>query len=283
MKRYYITVSAGLFILAGCGGNEETAENADNENNGNTENTEVNEAENNANNSAGEELDQDEEATDVLEQAISFHEDLESFYREITVETYSDAEDRYITSTEKEWIFMEEDDVFIRNETESHEGGFTTHLITDVEDPNYSIHYVEGDDEAIRYETPVPPSEDELWFNMNVNRYENMLEERELIYAGEEEINDFETHAIESPGEDGMTQLWFDEETYFEVRSERGAEEGVSEDNNGEEQSANSVEEVLEYEVNPEMDEELFQLPDDIEITDGTMEDITEKLEEAEE
>jgi hypothetical protein len=39
-------------------------------------------------------------------------------------------------------------------------------------------------------------------------------------------------------------------------------------------------EEVLDFEINPEFDESLFEVPDDMELTEGTEEDMVEVIDQ---
>lgn len=111
-----------------------------------------------------------------------------------------------------------------------------------------------------------------------ISQYENMIEDSELSYIGEENVNDFSTYVLESEEEEATSRLWFDQEAYFEVRSDAEADVDIEGDdiNEGLEEGfeLNTTEEVLDYEVNPQMDDELFTVPDDMEVVDGDLEDI---------
>ncbi|TVP83293.1 MAG: hypothetical protein EA344_09875 [Alkalicoccus sp.] len=268
MKKYYILSCAGALLLAGCGNDE--AENTGNE----ETNTEENNAEAEENND--ESPEQDEEAVEVLEEAVATLEGMDSVYREAAVD-YSDDS----SMVEKQSIFIEDGYIYIHSVQEGGEAEEPLHTFTDVDDPDYSIIYREGDDEAVRYETPAPPTEDTLWFRMEAGQYETMLEEADLYYEGEEEINDYSTHALEVGGETTENR-WFDGENYMQVRldMDEDMEVEIEGENASDEVYTDLSEEVLDYEINPEFDESLFEVPDDMELTEGTEEDMVEVIDQ---
>jgi hypothetical protein len=266
VKKYYILSSAGVLLLAGCG-NDNAGENE-------TDNTEVEEetaANNEEETEEGSEPEQDEEAVEVLEEALNTLEGMDSSYREVSVDSM----------VEKQSIFIEDGEIFIHTVRENDENEEPLYTFTDLDDPDYSIIYREGDDEAVRYETPAPPTEDTLWFRMEAGQYETMLEEADLHYEGEEEINDYNTHALEVDGET-TEDRWFEEENYIQVRHDmdEDMEVEIEGENASDEVDTDLSEEVLDFEINPEFDESLFEVPDDMELTEGTEEDMVEVIDQ---
>lgn len=156
---------------------------------------------------------------------------------------------------------------------------------TDLEDPDYMFFYIEGDEEAIRYEIDHPPIEDEVWFRIEAGQFENMLEEAELTHAGEKEVESWQTDQIDIEEALVNTTRWFDQDSGFEVRMEADDElEAELEDEEGEETSeeidVDTSYTVIDFEIDPDMDESLFEL-DDMDYEEGEMEDMTERLTDA--
>ncbi|QKS72943.1 hypothetical protein FLK61_40810 [Paenalkalicoccus suaedae] len=292
MKKTNIAFSAmtAVALLAACGSNDNNGEeapvnNAQVENNEpanepDQNNEENMEQENDANDpDVGGALPQDEEAVDVLEQAISFHEGLTSVYVDSVSESMVGEE--MTTTDQMEWIFVEGDITYVREESmTSTEDGADIPLnimFTDESDPAYHIFYTEGDEEAIRYEAAEnTAAEDIAWFNSYGERYDSYMVDAGLTYVGEEEVNGFNTHHIDIELEGQTLSLWFDQETYMEVRSEGNLVlTGEGDAGAG---SATTTREVLEFEVNPEFDESLFMAPEGMEVTEGSYEDIASRL-----
>ncbi|MDQ0209043.1 hypothetical protein [Alkalicoccobacillus murimartini] len=75
----------------------------------------------------------------------------------------------------------------------------------------------------------------------------------------------------QSEVEKGIGEYWFDKETFFEVKSE------ISMSSESEEQNLDSAvtagDTVFEYELNPDFDETLFQVPEDLEVVDSEVGD----------
>ncbi len=256
MKKYYILSSIGAVLLAGCGDNNSSGEeqNPNEIDNSNTSQNNI----------------MEEEAEAILEESLEQLEQMENTYREIAID--SDADNPDISGVEKEWVFIEEDDVFIHREINV-SGEEKVYLYTDKEDPEYSIYYEEGNSEAVRYESPSK----ETWFHQQRELFEGALEEGEIQYVREEEINGFEADVLEIAFHN-VSYHWFDQDSSFEVRSEIDADvegEGII-NSNMEEQDL--TEEILKYDVNPAFEESLFETPEEIELMEGTYEEVSEKL-----
>jgi hypothetical protein len=181
--------------------------------------------------------------------------------------------------TETHWNFIQEGELYTRMDmefsTEGEEDGEafsdempTTYQFSDLDDPSLTITYDEGDEEAIRYEQGIDPTQDDLsdWASL----YENLLEDAELTYVGEEEINGYSTYHIEAERDGQVTEYWFDQETFYEIKM--GSETAVEDAEHAAGDTSSSGA-VIEYEVNPEFDESLFQAPEDVEVVDGELED----------
>lgn len=266
MKKSYILSFTAVLLLVGCGENNA----ADEETNTENASEDTNEGQNN-------EPAEEEKAADVLEKARAELGDMNSVYRERPFD--SDDDDPDVTGTEKEWVFIEDGEVFIHREREFPEEDTRTHVITDRENPAYAIFYEEGDEEAIRYEPPEAVSEEEVWFRQFEELLEGVLQEGEFSYEGEEEINGYQTHEVEMMYID-ISNRWFNEETHFQVRAEIDIDlEGPGVVNTNMEERE-LTEEVYDYEINPAFDESLFELPEDLEIIEGSYEDVPEEARE---
>ncbi|MFD2828924.1 LolA family protein [Corticicoccus populi] len=226
-------------------------------------------------------------AEDVLEEAAAFYDGLDGLYfvTESEIDIAADGEEENMPEaeltqsiTEKQWQFMEEDAYYNRLEVEmmmeGEEDGEAidnampvNYQLTDLNDPDYTISYDEGDSEAIRHESGTNAEEmDDL--STGAYPYEQLLENAELTYIGEEDINGFQTYHVEAEQDGETTGYWFDQETFFEVKQESGQ--------NDDEASVGAAEsdiEIIEYEVNPAFDESLFTAPEDIDVVDGDLED----------
>ncbi|WP_139148924.1 outer membrane lipoprotein-sorting protein [Alkalicoccus daliensis] len=265
MKKRYILSFTSVMVLAGCGDN--TAEENETNDNGNDEINE--EAENNA------QLEE-EEAAAILEEALAEFDEIESVYRERPID--SDGDDPDITGEEKEWVFVEDGDVLVHREREFPEEELRTYMFTDREDPEYAIFYEEGSQEAIRYQIPETPTgaEEVAWFQQQQELFEAILEDGEAELLRDEELNGFDTYVLETFYQD-VSYRWFDQETHFQVRAEVDVDlegPGIVESNIEEREL---TEEVYTYEINPTFDESLFELPEDMELAEGSYEDIPEE------
>ncbi|QKS72565.1 hypothetical protein FLK61_38775 [Paenalkalicoccus suaedae] len=243
-----------------------------NDNNGGTDSATTNQSDatNNSStdNNTGSQPEQDEEAIEVLEQAIATYSDIDSAYRELNIDTSSDSdEEQSTTMFEKTWTFVDRNDIFHRTETSSNEMDFTTYQLTDIDEPEYSFHYISGEDEAIRYEPEAQITEDTLWFNMDLGSFEAILESGTLRYLGEDEVNGYTTHVIESETDGSTARHWFDQDSYVEIRSETASF--------GDELT---VTEVIAFALNIDMDEALFSPPGHMEIIDGDVDDVTSNI-----
>ncbi|CAM3872571.1 hypothetical protein [Alkalicoccus chagannorensis] len=278
--------------------NEENGEDEENEQENDPENEdeEENEAENGGNMN---EEENDEAASDaggdemlnaeeIVEEAIALYDDLDSIYFEIEgeIDQELEAEDMpdgeiEMTTWERQWDFIEDGDFYNRLELEMRSEGeeegedFETeeprsYTFTDADDPDHQISYEEGDEEAIRYEQPIEGDQEDL--SAGAVQYEMLLDEADLTLDGEQEVNGFEAYRIEAETDGAVTTYWFDVETFYEVKRE-SEEESDAEDLDAEVGAGMGNTVVIEYELNPDFDEELFEAPDDIEVVDGTFED----------
>ncbi|MDQ0209021.1 hypothetical protein [Alkalicoccobacillus murimartini] len=280
MKKAAVLTISGAVFLAACSNEEPMqSETADA-----SEEVEQNDMNQDDTESTDEEPPSPEE---IVEQAIAFYDDLHSLYLVAEGENHMDldAEQENVPEgnismfiREEQWNFIEDGKLYTRLEMESYSEGdedgesFSEEMpnsiqFSDLDDPAFTITYDEGDDEAIRYEPGVDPEQADLtdW----ASPYENMLENAELTYIGEEEVNGYQTYHIESDLDGEVTEYWFDQETYYEIMMER-ATSADEEHSAGDLDSSNGV---IDFEVNPDFDESLFQAPDDIEVVDGELED----------
>ncbi|MEK4566851.1 hypothetical protein MKX54_19415 [Alkalihalobacillus sp. FSL R5-0424] len=283
MKKAIVITVTGAVFLAACGSEEEsqTATANETEETG-TEETTSEEAD------ANEDTEDAPSAEEILEKAIAFYDGLTSLYMvsegEISVDFDADQEnvpegDVSTSITETHWNFIQDGELFTRMDlefsTEGEEDGEafsdempTSYQFSDLDDPVFTITYDEGDEEAIRYEQGVDPTQDDLsdWANL----YEGLLEDAELTYVGEEEINGFSTYHIEADRDGQVNEYWFDQETFYEIKMESETAVEDAEHAAGDTSSSGAV---IEYEVNPDFDESLFQAPEDVEVVDGEFED----------
>ncbi|MEY8752817.1 LolA family protein [Alkalicoccobacillus gibsonii] len=277
MKKAIVLSVTGAVFLAACGSEEEGQTATANE----TEETGTEEA-------VSEDTDDAPSAKEIVEEAIAFYDGLTSLYMvsegEVSVDLDGEQEnvpegDISTSITETHWNFIQEDELYTRMEaefsTEGEEDGEafsdempTTYQFSDLDDPALTITYDEGDEEAIRYEQGIDPTQDDLsdWASL----YETLLEDAELTYVGEEEINGYSTYHIEAERDGQVTEYWFDQETFYEIKMESETAVEDAEYAAGDTSSSGAV---IEFEVNPDFDESLFQAPDDVEVVDGELED----------
>ncbi|WYP26456.1 hypothetical protein NSQ54_19365 [Alkalihalobacillus sp. FSL W8-0930] len=283
MKKAIVLTVTGAVFLAACGSEDESQTATANET-----------AETGTEETMNEEKESDEDAEDtpsaeeIVEEAIAFYDGLTSLYMvsegEVSVDFDADQEnvpegDVSTSITETHWNFIQDGELYTRMDlefsTEGEEDGEAfsdemppSYQFSDLDDPVFTITYDEGDEEAIRYEQGVDPTQDDLsdWASL----YENLLENAELTYVGEEEINGFSTYHIEADRDGQVTEYWFDQETFYEIKMESETAVEDAEHAAGDTSSSGAV---IEYEVNPDFDESLFQAPDDVEVVDGELED----------
>ncbi|MEN0645385.1 hypothetical protein MKY91_19655 [Alkalicoccobacillus gibsonii] len=275
-KAIVLSVIVAVF-LAACGSEDESQTATANE----TEETGTEEA-------VSEDTEDAPSAEEIVEEAIAFYDGLTSLYMvsegEVNVAFDGEQEDvpegDISTSiTETHWNFIREGELYTRMDlefsTEGEEDGEafsdempTTYQFSDLDDPALTITYDEGDEEAIRYEQGIDPTQEDLsdWASL----YETLLEDAELTYVGEEEINGYSTYHIEAERDGQVTEYWFDQETFYEIKMESETAVEDAEHAAGDTSSSGAV---IEYEVNPDFDESLFQAPDDVEVVDGELED----------
>ncbi|MFS0788197.1 hypothetical protein ABC345_17685 [Shouchella sp. 1P09AA] len=282
-KTWLVALCSTTVLLAACmdGEDENTDENA----NGNAETEETTD-----------QAAEDDELTaeDILQEAIALYDGLEGLYMEtvgegdfdfsIDEEDIEDEIDEEANSTElglemniRQWTFVDRDDFYDRSEqemimnmetdSEANTEERISYSFTDYDDPAYAIMYDEGDDEAIRVERDL-----DFDFSQMAQRYEDLLENAdELTLVGEEEVNGYQTYHVEAEMDGETMAFYFDQDTYFSVRDEIvGGNDDMDTTLDG---GFQAEDDVIDYELNPEFDESLFQAPDDMEVTDGDISD----------
>lgn len=281
-KTWLVALCSTTVLLAACtdGEDENTEENANG--NGETEETTDQAAE-----------DDELTAEDILQEAIALYDGLEGLYIEtvgegdidfsIDEEDIEDEIDEEANSAElglemniRQWTFVDGDDFYDRSEQEMIMNVETdsdasteervSYSFTDYDDPAYAIMYDEGDDEAIRIERDL-----DFDFSHMAQRYEDLLDNAdELTLVGEEEVNGYQTYHIEAEMDGETMSFYFDQDTYFSVRDEVEGGDDMDTTLDG---GFQAEDDVIDYELNPEFDESLFQAPDDMEVTDGEISD----------
>ncbi|UTR06014.1 hypothetical protein MM326_18345 [Alkalihalobacillus sp. LMS6] len=282
-KTWLVALCSTTVLLAACtdGEDENTEENANG--NGETEET-------------TDQASEDDELTaeDILQEAIALYDGLEGLYMEtvgegdidfsIDEEDIEDEIDEEANSTElglemniRQWTFVDGDDFYDRSEQEMIMNMETdsdasteetvSYSFTDYSDPAYAIMYDEGDDEAIRIERDL-----DFDFSHMAQRYEDLLDNAdELTLVGEEEVNGYQTYHVEAEMDGETMAFYFDQDTYFSVRDEIiGGDDDMDTTLDG---GFQAEDDVIDYELNPEFDESLFQAPDDMDVTDGEISD----------
>jgi len=282
-KTWLVALCSTTVLLAACtdGEDENTEENANG--NGETEETTDQAAE-----------DDELTAEDILQEAIALYDGLEGLYMEtvgegdidfsIDEEDIEDEIDEEANSAElglemniRQWTFVDGDDFYDRSEQEmimdvetdsdANTEETVSYSFTDYDDPAYAIMYDEGDDEAIRIERDL-----DFDFSHMAQRYEDLLDNAdELTLVGEEEVNGYQTYHVEAEMDGETMAFYFDQDTYFSVRDEIiGGDDDMDTTLDG---GFQAEDDVIDYELNPEFDESLFQAPDDMEVTDGDISD----------
>ncbi|WP_099304076.1 hypothetical protein [Bacillus sp. Marseille-P3800] len=282
-KTWLVALCSTTVLLAACtdGEDENTEENANG--NGETEETTDQAAE-----------DDELTAEDILQEAIALYDGLEGLYMEtvgegdidfsIDEEDIEDEIDEEANSTElglemniRQWTFVDGDDFYDRSEQEmimdvetdsdANTEETVSYSFTDYDDPAYAIMYDEGDDEAIRIERDL-----DFDFSHMAQRYEDLLDNAdELTLVGEEEVNGYQTYHVEAEMDGETMAFYFDQDTYFSVRDEIiGGDDDMDTTLDG---GFQAEDDVIDYELNPEFDESLFQAPDDMDVTDGEISD----------
>ncbi|MCM2674494.1 hypothetical protein [Alkalicoccobacillus plakortidis] len=280
MKKAVIaTLISSVTILGACNSDDSSTES--------TETDQVNENET----TTTDEMDSNDELTaeEIVEEAIALYGDLEGLYvlregsGDLNFEPPEEDEagnlDMELEMSTYEWTYVTDGDLYNRTESvmessgeeeggESTNAESTSYSFTDIDEPSYLITYNEGDEEAVRIENPTT---EEFTFDMIGERYQGLLEEAELTLEGEEEVNGYQAYHITAEVDDGIEEYWFDTETFFEVKGE------ISMSSESEEQSVDSSvtagDTVIEYKLNPDFDETLFQVPEDLEVVDGEIGD----------
>lgn len=282
-KTWLVALCSTTVLLAACtdGEDENTEENANG--NGETEETTDQAAE-----------DDELTAEDILQEAIALYDGLEGLYMEtvgegdidfsIDEEDIEDEIDEEANSAElglemniRQWTFVDGDDFYDRSEQEmimdvetdsdANTEETVSYSFTDYDDPAYAIMYDEGDDEAIRIERDL-----DFDFSHMAQRYEDLLDNAdELTLVGEEEVNGYQTYHVEAEMDGETMAFYFDQDTYFSVRDEIvGGNDDMDTTLDG---GFQAEDDVIDYELNPEFDESLFQAPDDMDVTDGEISD----------
>ncbi|MFB4213305.1 hypothetical protein ACE1TH_15550 [Shouchella sp. JSM 1781072] len=282
-KTWLVALCSTTVLLAACtdGEDENTEENANG--NGETEETTDQAAE-----------DDELTAEDILQEAIALYDGLEGLYMEtvgegdidfsIDEEDIEDEIDEEANSAElglemniRQWTFVDGDDFYDRSEQEmimdvetdsdANTEETVSYSFTDYDDPAYAIMYDEGDDEAIRIERDL-----DFDFSHMAQRYEDLLDNAdELTLVGEEEVNGYQTYHVEAEMDGETMAFYFDQDTYFSVRDEIiGGDDDMDTTLDG---GFQAEDDVIDYELNPEFDESLFQAPDDMDVTDGEISD----------
>lgn len=289
MKKTLATALAGVLVLSACGTDDENGESS-NENEEEQEEASGNEENEEQQQEEQQQEEQEEEppsAEEIIDEAIAFYDGLEGLYFVTEGDMDMDLDEEQenvpegnITTTiqETQWDFIEDGTYYNRLELdmamEGEEDGEafseddpTEYQFSDLEDPAYTIAYDEGDEQAIRYEAGAQLEEPDMssW----AGEYEVLRDEAALTFVGEEEINGFQTYHIEADNEGDVSEHWFDQETYYEIKWERHT--SADEEHAAGDTASDS--EVVEFEANPEFDETLFEAPDDIEVVDGELED----------
>ncbi|EZH66574.1 hypothetical protein DH09_11680 [Bacillaceae bacterium JMAK1] len=232
----------------------------------------------------GTEGESDPFAEEVVQRAAMFFEDLDGLLFEVEgqLDVSVDRDGNVIedgenfTMLEKHWHYLKDDEYYNRfqidtiQETEENgeskvEEEPTSYTFTDVDDPEYQFDYNEGDESAIRYEVD---RVEEIELIPGAAPLERRLEESVLTYLGEEEVNGYQTYVVQSVDEDMETTHWYDQDTYYEVQSETV----ISRDDEDNVETI-SIITVLDYEKDPEFEESLFTVPDELEVVEGDMMD----------
>ncbi|PPA68449.1 hypothetical protein [Jeotgalibacillus proteolyticus] len=180
-------------------------------------------------------------AESILTSAAALYDGLDGVYYEVEKETTSEHQSEELL--EKQWIYDNEHGFFRHSEI-TEDDDITFHLFTDLEDPDYIFETNDKKGDAERYENPFPENND---LALAGEQYEYLLENAELTFKGEEEVNGYETYHIEAAHDGIVSHYWFDQETFYEVKHSYNHP------------SAHYSSEVVDYELNPEFDESLFR------------------------
>ncbi|CAM3872415.1 hypothetical protein [Alkalicoccus chagannorensis] len=222
-------------------------------------------------------------AETVVDEAAALYEEIDGFYveRETVHEREEDMEDMNgvqsaegmpeggtdLMIEERVWMIEEDGEVWERLEVQDtiygEEDGEPVEIegpeavrFTDQEDPAYQISYNRGEAEASRGE---PFAQGDV--ASEADTYDRLLDEADLTLDGEEEINGVDTYRIDVEEEDLVSTYWFDADTFFEVKRESAEEEGGT-GMGGDPGSR----EVLDYDLDPAWEEDLFEPPEDVEV-----------------
>lgn len=238
--------------------NEEISFDAEEVNNNDNENNEEDEE------------DVDEEAEQIVEQAIEAEEERGAYY--IQTETSVTNEEEVFTE-EEFWYFPSENGSSSeRRETLDQDGDIEYY----VQEEDESQFFTEGSDTI-----HVLQLEDETEDSESRSTLSHYMESFEIEYGGEEEVNGFDTHHVIFTNEEESLEHWFTQDDYFSVRTLRTS---INEE---EEEEETTEIDVLDYDLDPEEDDELFQLDDaagdDVNYEDIDDEEFFEDEEDADE
>ncbi|GAK10218.1 hypothetical protein [Geomicrobium sp. JCM 19038] len=216
---------------------------------------------------AEETVEHDEQAVDILNEAISFYDDLSGLY--VEREHIIDVEDGGRQAFEYEWMYALEDDEpqqfrhevhhFDQLNQEDDEEATVQVTFTNLEQDGYIVEYTSDTNEGFTY-----PNRQARDTYLAVPMYEHALEHAQLSYGGEEEVGDYNTHHIIVTEDQHRTHYWFDQETFFEVQSQY--EYNAENESDDEVQNLNDGRRVVDYTVDPEFDESLFEVPSNVTI-----------------
>jgi hypothetical protein len=195
--------------------------------------------------------EESESAEEVLENAITFLEERDDYFVETRIESKGE-EETEIRETSR-WVFPQ-DDGHILERMEWRVNDEPTVYDISVEGGESIVSFTEGG------ETAVVTSQDYGEAVTQQDKLENMHENREFELEGTEEVNGRDAYHITSTEEtDGLTDYWFDTDTYYVVKKD-GSEGTLP----------HVTEEVLEFDLDPDFEEEMFELeevvPEEMEI-----------------
>lgn len=244
MKKYFhFLAAAGLVLLvAACGNNDE-------ESKSNRENEE--ESEEIENNEDGE--NQDQEAVEIIENAIEVHEDTTSYHQLISREHENDE----FASASETWYVEEEDTESFRQDNILEAGESSTVNYTVIENGE-ALMYSKEENTLFAFDQEIGDRGETQ--NVVAQMLTDILENAQITLKGNEIVNSYHTYHITADDGNAVTELWFDQDTYYRVQE---AYEG------GE---ISELITVADYELEPEYEEEIFQLdevvPDDAEFVE---------------
>ncbi|WP_147803959.1 hypothetical protein [Alkalicoccus halolimnae] len=211
---FSIATAAALVLIGGCGGNNEAAEEAD----------------------SGE---------DVLERALTLMEERDNYFEQSRIESTDmrEGEEEMEIREVSRWVFPRDDGHILERIERTENDGAKAYDVS-VEEGERMVSFTEGDD------TAVVTNRDYGGGISQQDMLENMYEGGEFELEGTEEVNGREAYHITSTEEtDGMTDYWFDKETYYLLKKD-GSDGSLP----------HVTEEVVEFDLDPDFDEEMFEL-----------------------